>query len=322
MWTSTGFERLIRRWEEDAAVGLDDINGISKDGTTLLHAACGTGRHRLVTRLLKAGVNPNPVNYWRFTPLSIACKNKDLRVVAALLKHGSGFGWDPSLFVAAAGHLKITKLLLDGGLKPDFRAVRAALELELDERNLELIKRLIESLPDSIDVPLELDHLLASKCGHCDIEVTRLLLELGADPNWQYGTSSDPVGALDLTLEYGRRDAVELLLDHGAKIDLHRPSLFSAQHASLEIFTLLLDRGADIEADIEAHDDEWILDGNVNESTALSRAITHGYTEIVKLLLARGANRHRHVAGKPFSSLTDNPEILGLLQPRVKGAGM
>ena len=44
MWTSTGFERLIRRWEEDAAVGLEDINGISKDGTTLLHAACGTGR--------------------------------------------------------------------------------------------------------------------------------------------------------------------------------------------------------------------------------------------------------------------------------------
>lgn len=320
MWTRTRFEQFFQRWDEDVANGLEDVNGISKDGTTLLHAACGTGRYRLVARLLKAGADPDPVNYWGFTPLYIACKNKDLKVVAAMLKHGYGFSLDPSLFVAAAGHAKITKLLLDGGLKPDFRAVRDALKLELDERNLELIERLIESMPDTIDVPQELNGLLANRCGYCDVKVTRLLLKLGADPNYWVGLTRYPRGCLDIAIEQDALDTVELLLDNGAKIDLYRPGLLSAQHTSLEMFTLLLDRGANIGAHLE-HLETTAGAGTI-ESTALSRAIAHDYTEIVKLLIERGADRHVICRGEPLSSFTDNPEILALLQPRVKGAGM
>jgi ankyrin repeat protein len=128
----------------------------------------------------------------------------------------------------------------------------------------------------------------------------RLLLEAGADPNKGAQYELPLAIAIQVAGKTGP-EPVKLLLDAGAKPNLATsfgvPVYFSAtgQSSSLETLTMLLDRGADVNAM-----------GPKGETALFSAAATRNWKAAL-LLLERGADwkRGRSVNGLPFTSLID-----------------
>ncbi|MEZ0225284.1 MAG: ankyrin repeat domain-containing protein [Alphaproteobacteria bacterium] len=114
-----------------------------------------------------------------------------------------------------------------------------------------------------------------------DTKVVKDMLDLGVDPNYtdDYGRSF-----LYFAVSRGNRDAAELLLQNGAKVDLKTRSdgtllHLAAKKGGIEIAGMLLARQAEL---IGMKDS----DGN----TALHAAAEHGYAEMASFLIERGAD--------------------------------
>jgi ankyrin repeat protein len=111
------------------------------------------------------------------------------------------------------------------------------------------------------------------------MQLMKLLLEKGADPNSPAGDSS----LLHVAAKLGDRQAIEILLDRGARIEAKdkdgRTALhLAARNGHVDTVRLLLDR----EAEIEAIDE--------NGCRALHLAARNGLEDTVRLLLDRGAD--------------------------------
>ena len=132
-------------------------------------------------------------------------------------------------------------------------------------------------------------------------EVLRVVLAAGADPNKGAQYELPLAIAIQQSGKAGP-EPVKLLLDAGAnpnlKTSFGEPVWFAAvgQSSSLETLTLLLDRGADLNA------------MGPNESTALITAANTRNWKAALLLLQRGADwrRGRSVNGLPFKNLIDS----------------
>jgi ankyrin repeat protein len=130
--------------------------------------------------------------------------------------------------------------------------------------------------------------------------VLRVLLAAGADPNKGAQYELPLAIAIQQSAKSGPEPG-KLMLDAGAnpnlKTSFGEPVWFSAvgQSSSLETLTLLLDRGADLNA------------VGPNESTALITAANTRNWNAALLLLERGADwrRGRSVNGLPFKSMVD-----------------
>ncbi|KAJ7304543.1 ankyrin repeat-containing domain protein [Mycena albidolilacea] len=118
---------------------------------------------------------------------------------------------------------------------------------------------------------------VAVKAGN--LEITKLLLDAGADPAAQWG--QDEYQALNLAAENKDLEMMKLLLDHGAPIDnasfgcegfsenaLHH----ACSIAHMEMIQLLLDRGANLES-------------RGHYGSALGFAMHHRNLDVIKLLL-------------------------------------
>jgi ankyrin repeat protein len=111
------------------------------------------------------------------------------------------------------------------------------------------------------------------------VQLLKLLLEKGADPNSLAGDTS----LLHVAAELGDRQAVELLLDRGARIEgVKKKTGDTALHLAArsgheDTVRILLDRGAKIETKDN--------DGQ----TALHLAARNGHEDTLRLLLDRGA---------------------------------
>ncbi len=145
-------------------------------------------------------------------------------------------------------------------------------------------------------------------------EAAKLLLQKGADVNVN---NSDGETALFEAAAYGQVDVVKLLLDKGAKVNFVvqdsaprgepfcTPLLLAAENGHLEVVKLLLDKGADVNAKASynsIHETATPLIGATEVASDFerlgggpltgSRSATtkkHGYLEVVKLLLDKGA---------------------------------
>jgi uncharacterized protein len=164
------------------------------------------------------------------------------------------------------------------------------LVLAANAGNLETVKRLIEGGAD----PNSVDQHGMGPLLTFDPEVTRYLLEHGANPDLQRNENIAPVlvgissniECMRLMLEAGAN--ANRASDHNGETALH----FVASRSDTKAVQLLLDHGANLNAQTKPGMTTYALwrDARVRGETPLHRAAAWGSREVIQLLLDAGAD--------------------------------
>lgn len=189
------------------------------------------------------------------TALIAAARNGQVETIKLLLAAGAdpnlsmNDGRSPLHYAAVKCHIKVFVQLIEKGARIDGQSVRGSTPL----------------------------HLASMRCP----DVTRLLLEYGADPNVENVAGDTP---LTLAVECFNAKNIKLLVDAGAIVD-HKSSMdggtalhLASTSISLSCVIALLEAGADIEAKTKD-----------SEMTPLMLAVDNANLELVKFLVEAGA---------------------------------
>jgi ankyrin repeat protein len=229
----------VRRNAMDAARVLLDaganVNDLTGAGWSPLLIAIQNRYYRLAMFLLQRGADPNLANHRGWTPLYIAVDNRNI-------EHGD-YPWrQPDL-----DHLDVIKALLDHGADVNARArdntwtrtaftdqwlfedgatpfLRAAQSSDLVLMRLLLARGANPKIPTTVNVTAL---MVASGLGWVEgvthewserdnVEAVKLCLELGLDAN---AVADDGRTALHGAAHKGRNEIVQLLVEHGARLD-------------------------------------------------------------------------------------------------------
>jgi uncharacterized protein len=287
-----------------------DGNAATREGITPLALAATNGSSRLTEVLLEAGANPNAVLPEGETILMTAARTGRADVLELLLKHGADinarehwFGEDALIWAAAENHGDAVRVLVRHGADVNVRS--KALEVPR-RRNGQSI------LPLGSWTPL----MYAARQNA--VEATRALIDAGADMNQ---TDPDGATALVLAIINANYDTAALLIERGANpnigdkearmaalyaaVDMRRLAVGhgrpnpkpSGELDALDVIKLLLSHGADPNATLAAplfQRQHTAGDRALGEgSTAFMRAAKSGDVEVMRMLLAAGADPKR-----------------------------
>jgi ankyrin repeat protein len=185
------------------------------------------------------------------------------------------FGESAIGVVASRGNVPLADLLLAAGAQPDIE-VLASLGKSAE------IAAMLKLRPEPGKA---LGRALLDAAWHGHLEVAKLLLERGADPNFDIGfPNTGKFTPLTAAVEDGHLDFAILLCEHGAKTDVCGGKDYgSLLHLAIaerdeQFVKLLLKQGADAKAMSEA------------EVTPLHVAAIRGSVPVVRLLLEHGAD--------------------------------
>ena len=274
-----------------------DVNTRRNDHQTPLHAASYFGNVEIVRLLLEHGADSeaNAEGDYGAKPLhSLSCgkfesQEDGVRVAELLLEHGADVNarrndhHTPLHVASYLGNVEIVRLLLAHGADPGANA-----EGDMGEK------------------PLHQVSYGKYRSQEDGMRVAELLLERGADVNTRRKEHWTP---LHVASYFGIVEIVHLLLDHGADPEanaesdmgekpLHQVSYgeYRSQEDGVCVAQLLLERGADVNTRRNDH------------STPLHIASYFWNVEIVRLLLDHGADPEANTEGnygaKPLHSLS------------------
>jgi ankyrin repeat protein len=212
-----------------------DVNQTTEYGWTPLLTATNNRHYKLAEYLIEHGADVNRANKGKWTPLYLATDNRNIE------------GGDFPVPKPDLDHLEYIKFLLDHGANPNAQAkdntltrtiftmqwftedgatplVRAA-----QSSDLELLKLLLAYHADPLMKTNHGDTALTAAAGigwvdgvtyersrKENVETVKFLLELGLDPN---AANDDGRTPLMLAAAKGRTEVIQLLVDHGAKLD-------------------------------------------------------------------------------------------------------
>ncbi|KAG8415979.1 hypothetical protein J3459_013887 [Metarhizium acridum] len=208
-----------------------------------LEAALQAGYDHAVSELLEYDIDLNVETFGRDrkSPLHWAVKHKNLHLVCLFLEHGASadFGGPALIQAVKVGHLAIAEALV---LKTNRVACTQSLGLAVDQRDTNMVRLLLgygvhcdfgkDDRPypqpswdlsfEGYDVsrPEEFKPPLIRAIQKHEIDVVRLLLSHGADPNIALHDTSKCGRAVELAMEAEQLEIVQLLLDSGADISL------------------------------------------------------------------------------------------------------
>jgi ankyrin repeat protein len=286
-------EEAIRR----ALAGGLDIDPRDKEGDTPLHLAASRGDVETVKALLACGAPLGVANDARQSALGIAVLQREWSVFEALMAAGADINAPGyTTFWNDGRTIEMTPLAgaIYYGRKDDFAyLLRWKPDLEAKTR--------IYSDDDRTGTALHAAALLNAS------EMLERLLALGS--RTEVGLSRMADTPLHLAARNGHVACVELLLRHGAKVDMYNtawntPLHLAAKEGRTACAALLLRHGAAVNA------------RNSDEDTPLHFAAGIGNVQCVKLLLEHGADPTlKNMYNSTPAMRTEDPEIQKLLAP-------
>ncbi len=263
-----------------------DVNASMPDGSTALHWAAYHDDLAMAEALLRSGARADVANDLGATPLHLACINRNAAMVERLLAAGAD---------ASAALVNGETVLMTCSRTGNAAAVKALLR-----RGGEVNAR--ERAHDQTAL------MWAAAQRHSDI--VRLLVEAGADPNARSKIYSEVVAPYE-TQRAGREE-----LSYTVRAGGLTPLFFAARSGDSASARLLVAAGADpnahlpdgttplIMAAYSARDDCGVAllesGADPNDSAAgyapLHAAILRGQIDLVKALLAHGADANARIA--------------------------
>jgi ankyrin repeat protein len=267
-------------------------------------------------------INLNDPDVWA---MLTAARDGDLERIKSLVQQSPRlatceYNYTPPIhFAVREGHLEVTRFLLDHGADPaNYRTYPfqdSLLTMARDREYDDVAQLLLEYLSKRGRVVEGLETLLsAARAG----DVALVKAELERDPSLARAANDTGDTALHQAVEGQHVELVRLLLDAGADVEAKRangvrPINLALRYGNRELAQLLLDRGAaytiyiaavfgDLEFVREALDRDSSLANFEDSSTAhpLSAATNRNDIEMVKLLLAHGANPSLPEEGAPL----------------------
>ena len=268
-----------------------DVNAAQGDGATALHWAAHRDDLAMADLLIRSGARANVANDTGMTPLHLACTNRSAAMVERLLAGGADAnamllnGETVLMTCARAGGEKAVKALLAHGAgvnAKEHEHDQTALMWAAAQRHPEVVQLLIEARADvrarSLTYAQTVVGEQTQRAGREELNYT--VLRGGATP-------------LLFTSRVGDVESARLLLKAGADPNDSQPDgvsalVLAAHSGNGNVAALLLEHGADPNAAGSGY-------------TALHAAILRSDLNLVKALLARGANPNlRMTKGTPM----------------------
>jgi ankyrin repeat protein len=284
-----------------------DVKIANREGATPFYLASIAGNPVILDKLLKKGVDVNAtVLRHGETPLMFAARTGRPEPVKLLLEAGAKVDaketlreTTPLMWAAEQGHAEVINLLVAGGAD-----VNANSKVEEAKKRYGC-NNCTGDAPQTGGVTAL---LLAARQGNLD--AVKALAEGGADLN---KASGDGSSAMLVAIQNGHYDVARYLVEKGANVNLANqkgwtPLYLAVKHRNLETGTipvpnqnqstdfikLLLDRGVEVNAQVKANTEirngqraTWF---NEAGATAFVRAALCGDIEMMRMLLAKGAD--------------------------------
>jgi ankyrin repeat protein len=212
-----------------------DVNQVTEYGWSPLLTATNNRHYKLAVSLIEWGADVNLTNKGKWTPLYLATDNRNIE------------GGDYPVPKPDMDHLEFIKILLDHGADPNLRAkdntlsrtiftmqwflesgatpfVRAAQSSDTELMTLLLAYGADPKIPtDHNDTALTsaagmgwVEGVTYERSAKANFEAVKMLLDMGLDPN---AANNDGRTSLMVAAMKGRSDVVQLLVDHGARLD-------------------------------------------------------------------------------------------------------
>jgi uncharacterized protein len=303
---------LARRQDRAAVRALvasrADVNVAQADGATALHWAAHWDDVEMAALLLRAGARVDAANDFGVTPLLLASGNGRPEMIALLLEAGGDpnaaatSGEAPLMTAARTGNLEIVDALLDRGAEVNYQAPghgQSALMWAISERHSKVARRLVERGGDVRArstggyTPL----LFAARGG--DVESAKMLIAAGADIN---DKTPDETSALVVAVVRGHTAFAIDLLERGADPNESGAGYTALHWASGSWETELTGPNG--------------IDSQGNEEWRSLAGVPLGKVELVRALLAHGANPNARLAKTPprvgYTQLAVEHRVVGV----------
>ncbi|KAF4448950.1 putative ankyrin repeat protein [Fusarium austroafricanum] len=214
-----------------------DLDSSKASEPELLHKAAGAESEEILDLILKSGIGTN-LKWKDKSALHAAASNGRVENINILLKHGSDVDainqimQTPLHIAALEGHAEAVETLLEAGAELNVRDKysQSPVYFAAYQGHVDVMIKILKHNPD-IKISEEQDGWFPVHAGADDLDITRILVEYGADPNQRGG---DGITPFIVAAAWGNLSVVEYLSEKGGDATLHTENGVTALHIAVD----------------------------------------------------------------------------------------